>query len=52
MINEFLKKLNEQSEDVFGVGARKTLSVYSVFAVGSVVIPVISIIFILLFKVL
>ncbi len=51
MIKEFLKKLNKQSEDVFGVSAKKTLSIYSVFAVGSVVIPLISIFFLLILKI-
>lgn len=52
MIRQFLKNLNEQSEDVFGVGAKKTLSVYSVFAVGAVIIPLVSILFILISKLL
>jgi len=52
MLKEFLKKLNEQSQDVFGVSAKKTLSVYSVFAVMSIVVPLLFILFLLLYKVL
>lgn len=52
MIKQFLKKLNEQSKDVFGVGAKQTLSVYSVFAVMAVVLPLLSVLFLLIYKVL
>lgn len=51
MIKQFLKKLNEQSQDVFGVGAKKSLSIYSIFAVSAVIIPLASIVFILILKV-
>lgn len=50
MIKQFIDKINEQSEDVFGVGAKKTLSVYSVFAVGAVIIPLLSILLIVIWK--
>lgn len=51
MIREFIKRINEQSEDVFGVGARKSLSVFSVFSVLAVLIPVLFLLLLLIYKI-
>jgi len=40
MLKEYLRILRNHSNDVFGVGARKTLSFYTVLSVACVVIPI------------
>jgi hypothetical protein len=39
MLKEYLRILKKHSDDVFGVGARTTLSVYTVLSIACVVIP-------------
>jgi hypothetical protein len=39
MLKEYLRILKKHSEDVYGVGARTTLSVYTVLSIACVVIP-------------
>ncbi len=39
MLKEYLRILKEHSEDVFGVGARTTLSVYTLLSIACVVVP-------------
>lgn len=41
MLKRYLKIIKDQSEDVFGVKARKTLSVYTIFSVACVILPLI-----------
>lgn len=40
MLKEYLRILKEHSEDVFGVGARTTLSLYTLLAIACIVVPV------------
>jgi len=39
MLKEYLRILKKHSDDVFGVGARTTLSFYTVLSIACVVIP-------------
>lgn len=41
MLKEYLRILKKHSEDVFGVGARTTLSFYTILSIACVVIPLI-----------
>lgn len=41
MLNKYFKIIKNQSEDVFGVKARKTLSIYTVFSAACVILPLI-----------
>ncbi len=49
MIEKFLEKLDEQAQVVFGVKAKGFLSMYSVFAVLCVIVPLVSILFLMIF---
>jgi len=40
MLKKYLRILRNHSNDIFGVGARKTLSFYTVLSVACVVIPI------------
>ncbi|HKQ32706.1 MAG TPA: hypothetical protein VJV40_05850 [Thermodesulfobacteriota bacterium] len=39
MLKEYLRILKKHSDDVFGVGARTTLSFYTILSIACVVIP-------------
>ncbi|HET7290246.1 MAG TPA: hypothetical protein VFJ67_07380 [Thermodesulfobacteriota bacterium] len=39
MLKEYLRILRKHSDDVFGVGARTTLSFYTILSIACVVIP-------------
>ena len=39
MLKEYLRILRRQSDDVFGVGARTTLSLYTLLSIACVVVP-------------
>lgn len=39
MLKEYLRILKKHSADVFGVGARTTLSFYTILSIACVVIP-------------
>jgi hypothetical protein len=41
MLKEYLRILKKHSDDVFGVGARTTLSFYTILSIACVVIPLI-----------
>ena len=41
MFDNYFKVVKNQSEDVFGVKAKKTLSIYSVFSAACVILPLI-----------
>ncbi len=51
MLNEYLRILKKHSEDVFGVGARTTLSVYTVLSIACVVIPVLFFLVLIILKI-
>lgn len=50
MLKRYLKTLNEQSEQVFGVKPKKALSLYSIFAIASLVLPIAALITVLIMK--
>lgn len=50
MIRKYIDIIKNQSEDVFGIKAKKTLSIYSVFSVASVVVPIVIVFFLLISK--
>lgn len=39
MLKEYLRILRKHSDDVFGVGARTTLSFYTILSIACVVVP-------------
>ena len=39
MLEKYFGMVREQSEDVFGTHAKKTLSVFSFFSVAAVILP-------------
>lgn len=51
MLKEYLKILRRHSDDVFGVGARKTLSFYTILSIACVVVPVLFFLILLVSKV-
>jgi len=51
MLKEYLRILRNHSNDVFGVGARKTLSFYTVLSVACVVIPILFFLILIISKI-
>lgn len=51
MLKEYLRILKNHSDDVFGVGARKTLSIYTILSIACVVVPVLFFLILLVSKV-
>lgn len=50
MLKEYLRILKEHSDDVYGVGARKTLSLYTLLSIACVVVPVTFFLVVILLK--
>lgn len=50
MLKEYLRILKKHSDDVYGVGARTTLSVYTVLSIVCVVIPTLFFLILILLK--
>ena len=40
MLEEYRKILKQHSDDVYGVGARTTLSLYTLLSIACIVVPV------------
>ena len=51
MLSEFKRILKEHSDDVYGVGAYKTLSFYTILAIACILIPVLFLLILGLWKV-
>jgi len=51
MLKEYLRILKNHSDDVFGVGARKTLSFYTILSIACVVVPVLFFLILIISKV-
>lgn len=51
MLRKYIDIIKNQSEDVFGIKAKKTLSVYSIFSVASVIIPLLIVFLLLINKI-
>jgi hypothetical protein len=50
MLKEYLRILKKHSDDVFGVGARTTLSVYTVLSIACIVIPTLFFLILIILK--
>jgi len=50
MLKRYLEILNEQSEHVFGVKPKKVLSLYSIFTLVALVLPIAVLITVLIMK--
>ncbi len=50
MLREYLRILKKHSDDVFGVGARTTLSIYTVLSVACVLLPLLFFLILILLK--
>jgi len=50
MLREYLRILKKHSDDVFGVGARTTLSIYTVLSIACVLLPVLFFLILILLK--
>ncbi|HVY55896.1 MAG TPA: hypothetical protein VHC46_09090 [Thermodesulfobacteriota bacterium] len=51
MLKEYLRILRKHSDDVFGVGAKTTLSFYTILSIACVVIPVLFFLIVILSKI-
>lgn len=51
MLEEYKRILEKHSDDVYGVGARTTLSLYTILSVSCIVVPVIFLFILLVLKV-
>lgn len=51
MLNEYLRILKKHSDDVYGVGARTTLSVYTVLSIACVLIPTLFFLVLIILKI-
>lgn len=52
MLKRFCELRDRQVKDAFGVGAKRALSIYSIFALAMVVLPIAMLIFALVVKAL
>jgi len=50
MLSEFKRILKEHSDDVYGIGAYKTLSFYTVLSLACILIPVLFLLILGLWK--
>ena len=50
IIREFKRILKAHSDDVYGVGASKTLSFYTIFSIACIVVPVLILLILGLWK--
>ncbi|MEQ9620149.1 MAG: hypothetical protein RIG61_13390 [Deltaproteobacteria bacterium] len=50
MLKEYLRILKEHSDDVYGVGARTTLSLYTVLSIACIVVPLLFFLIVLVLK--
>ncbi|MFI5321982.1 MAG: hypothetical protein ACHQ6U_00295 [Thermodesulfobacteriota bacterium] len=50
MLREYLRILKEHSDDVFGVGARTTLSIFTVLSIACIVVPLLFFLILILHK--
>ena len=51
MLKEYLRILKKHSDDVFGVGARTTLSFYTILSIACVVIPLLFFLILIISKI-
>ncbi len=51
MLNEYLRILKKHSDDVYGVGARTTLSVYTLLSIACVLIPTLFFLVLIILKI-
>ncbi len=51
MLNQYLKILKNHANDVYGVKAKTTLSLYTILSIACVVVPTLFFITVLLFKI-
>jgi hypothetical protein len=51
MLKEYLRILKKHSDDVYGVRARTTLSVYTVLAIACVLIPTLFFLVLIILKI-
>lgn len=51
MLKEYLRILKKHSDDVYGVGARTTLSVYTVLSIACIVIPMLFFLVLIILKI-
>lgn len=50
MLEKYFGMIREQSEDVFGAHAKKTLSVFSFFSAAAVVLPLLILMLLVAFR--
>lgn len=51
MLKEYLRILKKHSDDVYGVGARTTLSVYTVLSIACIVLPTLFFLVLIILKI-
>jgi hypothetical protein len=52
VLQKFLEALKEHSKNVFGVAPHTTLSLYSIFAIASIIVPILVLLIALLLKII